>query len=174
MTTGRILFCRHKEKGQVRVHVGMLRSFQFTESVCSTSVLRPRGSLRKWGFFFFFSLRSLLGLLMPKEPLKLKGAPRPVGLSLRNTKCVTLRKRWWFLMATVRILQAEDSEGGSKLCCKSKAFTSPGLSHLAQVLLCFLSMVLTALPVFSNCVEKTMLREKNQYSIVFCFFFFFF
>jgi hypothetical protein len=41
-------------------------------------------------------------------------------------------------------------------------------------LLCFLSMVLTALPVFSNCVEKTMLREKNQYSIVFCFFFFFF
>lgn len=77
-------------------------------------------------------------------------------------------------MATVRILQAEDSEGGSKLCCKSKAFTSPGLSHLAQVLLCFLSMVLTALPVFSNCVEKTMLREKNQYSIVFCFFFFFF
>lgn len=122
--------------------------------MCSTSVSRPQGSFRKRGF------------LAPYRLFKLKDVPRRVGISLRNTKFVTLRKRCAFLLVAGRIQEAEDSEGGTKLCCKSQTFTSPGLSHRARVLLCFLSMVLTALPVFGHCGEKTMLREKNQYSIV--------
>lgn len=69
-------------------------------------------------------------------------------------------------MVAGRILKPEESDSVIKLSCKSQTFTSPGLQNLSQVLLCFLSMVLTALPTFSNWTRKTILRDKNQYSIV--------
>lgn len=70
------------------------------------------------------------------------------------------------LLVAGRVLKPEESDSGVQLCCESLTSTSPGSETLSQVLLCFLSMVLTALPVFQNCARRTILREKNQYSIV--------
>lgn len=108
----------------------------------------------------------------PRRLRGLKGVPGSVGISLRNCRCVTLGKGAlsWRKKSPPRVsladIEARRVWQWHPAAQQIPDSHSPWLQNLSQALLCFLSMVLTALPVSRNCAKRTIPREKNQYSIV--------
>lgn len=141
-----------------RVPGGMLGSFQFWTVHLQISL--PFISRELQGDFQETGLQSI------QEALQTGRSLMTIRTLFKELwRCTLGKERCVFMerikapMVASKILKSAEFDSGIKLRCESQTFTNPGLSTLPQVLLCFLSMVLTALPTFSNCAGRTILRK---------------